>query len=90
MKALIFDMDGTMIDNMMIHHYAWQEKLAELGVVWSIEEVKAKVHGVNEEILERLFGDRFTPQERTIIAAEKRSQISRNIPPSAPINSWVT
>ncbi|KKK85256.1 hypothetical protein LCGC14_2775110 [marine sediment metagenome] len=26
-KALIFDMDGTMIDNMMVHHRAWQRKL---------------------------------------------------------------
>jgi beta-phosphoglucomutase-like phosphatase (HAD superfamily) len=30
-NALIFDMDGTMVDNMMVHHRAWQKKLAELG-----------------------------------------------------------
>ncbi|MFT4032393.1 MAG: HAD family phosphatase [Siphonobacter sp.] len=31
-KALIFDMDGTMVDNMMVHHHAWQSKLAEIGI----------------------------------------------------------
>ena len=24
---MIFDLDGTMVDNMMIHHKAWQSKL---------------------------------------------------------------
>ena len=71
MQAVIFDMDGTMVNNMMIHHYAWQRKLATLGLDWTIEEVKERVHGVNEEILERLFGDRFTPKERAQIAFEK-------------------
>lgn len=71
MKALIFDMDGTMVDNMMVHHRAWQRKLAELGLEMTLEEVHAQIHGVNEEILERLFGDRFSPAERTRVAAEK-------------------
>jgi phosphoglycolate phosphatase-like HAD superfamily hydrolase len=30
MAAFIFDMDGTMVDNMMVHHRAWQIKLADL------------------------------------------------------------
>ena len=71
--GIIFDMDGTMIDNMMIHHRAWQRKLAEYGLELSIEEVKEKIHGVNEEILERLFGDRFSPEERQRIAGEKEA-----------------
>ena len=73
MQAVIFDMDGTMVNNMMIHHYAWQRKLATLGLDWTIEEVKEKVHGVNEEILLRLFGDRFTAEERKQISSEKEA-----------------
>lgn len=72
-KGIIFDMDGTMVDNMMVHHRAWQKKLAELGLDMSIEEIKEKVHGINEEILERLFGDRFTPAERKQISWEKEA-----------------
>lgn len=71
MKAVIFDMDGTMVDNMMIHHRAWHQKLNALGLEMSLEEVMEKVHGVNVEILERLFGDRFTPEERVRISWEK-------------------
>ena len=66
-------MDGTMVDNMMTHHRVWQRKLAELGMDMHLEEVKEKVHGVNEEILERLFGDRFTPEDRKRISKEKEA-----------------
>tara|TARA_R110000868_G_scaffold408928_2_gene693246 strand:+ start:1925 stop:2575 length:651 start_codon:yes stop_codon:yes gene_type:complete len=71
MKGIIFDMDGTMINNMMVHHRAWQRKLSELGMEMSLEEVHQKVHGVNTEILKRLFGDRYTLEERQKISAEK-------------------
>ena len=72
-KGFIFDMDGTMIDNMMVHHRAWQQKLKEYGIDWSLEEVHEKVHGVNVELLERLFGDRFSMAERRQISKEKEA-----------------
>ena len=67
-----------MVDNMMIHHLAWQRKLKELGMVLSLSEVMLKVHGVNEEILERLFGDKFTPEQRIVFSREKEAEY-RNI-----------
>ena len=73
-KGIIFDMDGTMIDNMMVHHHAWKRKLGSLGLDMSLEEIMEKVHGINEEIIERLFGDRFTPAERKTISAEKEAE----------------
>jgi len=70
-QAAIFDMDGTMVDNMMVHHRAWQASLKKLGTDWPIEKVMQEIHGVNEEILHRLYGDRFTRTERLSISAEK-------------------
>ncbi|MFP4292667.1 MAG: HAD family hydrolase [Cyclobacteriaceae bacterium] len=70
-RAVIFDMDGTMVDNMMVHHRAWQVKLRELGMDLPLEEIRAKVHGINEEILERLFGEQLTPDERRRHSFEK-------------------
>ncbi len=70
-QAAIFDMDGTMVDNMMVHHRAWQASLKELGTDWPIEKVMQEIHGVNEEILHRLYGDRFTRDERLSISAKK-------------------
>ncbi|WP_234405842.1 HAD family hydrolase [Leeuwenhoekiella sp. MAR_2009_132] len=72
-KALIFDMDGTMIDNMMIHHRAWQKKLKDLGLEMSLEEVKRDIHGVNNEIIRRLFGNRFSEKEIAQIAWDKEA-----------------
>jgi beta-phosphoglucomutase family hydrolase len=72
-QGFIFDMDGTMVDNMMVHHRAWQRKLAENGLDLTLEEVKENIHGINEEIIERLFGDRFTPEDRRRIAGEKEA-----------------
>ncbi|MEH6659168.1 HAD family phosphatase [Leeuwenhoekiella marinoflava] len=72
-KALIFDMDGTMIDNMMIHHRAWQKKLQELGLEMTLEDVKRDIHGVNNEIIKRLFDDRFTDKEVAQIAWDKEA-----------------
>lgn len=67
-------MDGTMVDNMMIHHRAWQRLLNSLGLNYSLERVKEEIHGVNMEILQRLFGDRFTEQEREQLAAQKEAE----------------
>ncbi|MCK6691948.1 MAG: HAD family phosphatase [Thermoanaerobaculia bacterium] len=72
-QGFIFDMDGTMVDNMMVHHRAWQLKLAENGLELTLEEVKASIHGINEEIIERLFGERFGPEDRRRIAWEKEA-----------------
>lgn len=71
MKAVLFDMDGTMIDNMMVHHKAWQTKLSEVGIELSLEEVHQRIHGVNVELLEREFPSRFTLEERIQISKEK-------------------
>jgi beta-phosphoglucomutase len=73
-KGFIFDMDGTMVDNMMVHHRAWQIKLAELGLDLDIEAVRQTIHGKNEEILARLFGDRYTAAERFQLAWEKEAR----------------
>lgn len=78
MKAVIFDMDGTMIDNMMVHHRAWQQTLEKYGLPMSLEQVHKEIHGVNTEILERLFADKYTSEERAQIAAEKEETYQNN------------
>ena len=72
--GFIFDMDGTMVDNMMVHHRAWQAKLADVGLALTLDDVVAQCHGRNDEILTRLFGDRFSADERRLISQEKEAQ----------------
>ncbi len=76
-QAILFDMDGTLIDNMMIHHEAWRVALAEHGLVMTIEEVMVEIHGVNHEILARLFGDTFTIHEAKQFALKKEAAYRR-------------
>lgn len=70
-KGIIFDMDGTLIDNMMIHHRAWQIRLAQDGHQFSLQDVIEKCHGKNIEILERLFGNDYTLAQRQQLSNEK-------------------
>lgn len=81
MKGIIFDQDGTMIDNMMVHHWAWKGILSDLGLDMSIEEVMEKVHGINEEILLRLFGDTYSLEERQQISLDKEAQYRETFRP---------
>jgi beta-phosphoglucomutase len=73
-KGFIFDMDGTMVDNMMVHHHGWQRILAEYGLNMTLEEVMETCHGKNVEIIERLFPNKYTLAERERISFEKESR----------------
>lgn len=72
-NALIFDMDGTMVDNMMTHHRGWQKTLAAYGLQLTLEDVVATCHGKNVEIIERLFPGKYSLAERERISFEKES-----------------
>ncbi len=76
-KGMIFDMDGTMVDNMMVHHRAWQTALKAEGIDWPLDRVQQEVHGVNEEILLRLFGDQFTAADRKRVSWDKEAAYRR-------------
>ncbi len=86
-KGILFDLDGTLVDNMMVHHRAWQRKLKELGLDYSLERVKAEIHGVNTEILERLFGDKYTHEERVAISRDKEAAYREIFAPELETNT---
>ena len=61
-KAFLFDLNGTIIDDMEFHARAWYNILVnQLGANLTWEEVKKEMYGKNEELLIRIFGkDHFT------------------------------
>lgn len=63
--TFIFDLNGTIIDDMHFHTKAWHTLFnEELGANLSWEEVKVEMYGKNPEVLERVFGKgHFTSQE---------------------------
>ncbi len=53
--ALIFDLDGVVVDSMPVHALAWQRYLKELGI--SEGEVAQRMHGRrNDEIVREFLG----------------------------------
>jgi beta-phosphoglucomutase len=71
--GFIFDMNGTMIDDMGYHETIWHRILNdELHANISTDALKLQMYGKNEELLERIFGKgRFTADELNKIAMEK-------------------
>ncbi|MEJ7770168.1 MAG: beta-phosphoglucomutase family hydrolase [Chitinophagaceae bacterium] len=71
-KAFLFDMDGTMVDNMQYHLQAWQKIVAEAGSVMEGEEMFKELYGKNTEILTRILGtNKFTISEIKEMADRK-------------------
>lgn len=55
-KALLFDMDGVIVNNDAFHHLAFQEFCQKKGFELSDSDYKTKViGGTNEQIMQRLF-----------------------------------
>lgn len=73
-KAFLFDLNGTMIDDMAYHIRAWHRILNELGAGLSMERVKEECYGKNHELLERIFPGRFSLEEKNRMSLEKEKQ----------------
>jgi beta-phosphoglucomutase len=83
MKAFIFDLNGTMINDMPYHTKAWQNLLNnELGGNFTWDEVKPQMYGKNPEVLVRMFGpDRFTMEEMNRLSLEKEKKYQQEFLP---------
>jgi HAD superfamily hydrolase (TIGR01509 family) len=69
MRALIFDLDGTLVDTVYAHVFAWQQALAEAGLViegWLIHRRIGMSGGLFTRAVARELG-------RDISAAEEQS-----------------
>lgn len=77
-KAFLFDLNGTMINDMEYHTLAWYSIMTEdLGAKLDYTSVKKEMYGKNHEVLERVFGKgKFSPAEieRLSVDKEKRYQ----------------
>jgi beta-phosphoglucomutase len=72
-RAFLFDLNGTMIDDMAFHLDVWYNIITnDLGAKMTREEVKHHMFGKSQEVLMRIFGrDRFTDEELDRISLDK-------------------
>lgn len=72
-KAFLFDLNGTMINDMAYHNHAWHDILTnDLGANISFAAVKKQMYGKNQDLLERVFGvGHFSQEQIDQISIEK-------------------
>src|SRR6218665_1922958 len=75
-NAFLFDLNGTMIDDMHFHLKIWHDVLNnDLGANLSVEEVRSQMYGKNDELLARVFGaGKFTEAEVAEISQRKEDK----------------
>ncbi len=80
-KGFLFDLNGTMINDMPYHVNAWHAILNSLGANISIERTKEECYGKNNELLERIFPGRFTNEEKNNMSYEKEKKYQQDFRP---------
>jgi HAD superfamily hydrolase (TIGR01509 family) len=71
--AFLFDLNGTMVDDMHYHIKAWHKILTDLGANLSLQQMKEECYGKNDELLERIFPGRFSMEEKLVMSIEKET-----------------
>ena len=72
-SGLVFDMDGTLVDNMHFHHKAWKEFLRRQGVSITDEEFHRKNVGIITEIIPRFLPHAQEPDLILQLGMEKEA-----------------
>jgi beta-phosphoglucomutase len=80
-RAFLFDLNGTMIDDMHYHIKAWHRILNELGAGLTAEQVKHECYGKNHELIERIFPNRFSLEEKNRMSLEKETEYQQQFRP---------
>ena len=72
-RAFIFDMDGTIVDNIPYHFKAWEKVFRDHGRVFDPVTFHARNTGTIEETVRRFFGEELTLEEVYQVGEEKES-----------------
>jgi beta-phosphoglucomutase family hydrolase len=70
-RAVIWDMDGVIVDTVMYHCRAWQHILEKRGISITEEEYRNFFGQRNDTIIRRKIGERISDDELNNIAVEK-------------------
>ena len=73
-KAILFDMDGTLVDNMHFHHIAWMQFIEEKKLNIDAETLEHEYHkGTLIEVMARFFPELTTEKELREVGNEKEA-----------------
>lgn len=82
-KAFLFDLNGTMVNDMQYHLEAWFGIINDdLKTNLPREDVKKEMYGKNEEVLIRVFGEgKFSVERMNEISKEKERRYQKEYLP---------
>jgi HAD superfamily hydrolase (TIGR01509 family) len=73
-RAVLWDVDGTLVDSLEYHWLSWQEALGHEGYALSREQFLATFGRRNDEILRTYFGPDVTPARVLSISLDKEER----------------
>jgi HAD superfamily hydrolase (TIGR01509 family) len=80
LTALLFDLDGTLVNTDPIHFLAWQKMLSRYGIEIDDAFYKAQISGgLNPEIIQRIL-PQLSPEEAVDFADEKEAMFREMAP----------
>jgi len=79
--AFIFDLNGTMINDMDYHVKAWHRIFNGLGANISLERMKEECYGKNFEVIERVMPGKFSEKEKERMSYSKEEEYQREFRP---------
>lgn len=62
-NAIIFDVDGVLVDSYQAHFKSWREMLAEKGVSFTEEEFRSTFGRTSHDIIAALYGEDLTDDQ---------------------------
>jgi beta-phosphoglucomutase len=82
-EAFIFDLNGTMINDMHYHEKAWYDVLVnDLKAPLTLEQVRHQLYGKADEMFYRIFGiNKFSKEEIETISAQKEIRYRKEFLP---------
>jgi len=84
-RAIIWDMDGVIVDTAPHHFSAWQEAFRKMGVKYTEEDFRRYFGQRNDTIIRNILGKDIPQNELDVISREKerdaREKMKQNIKP---------
>lgn len=69
--AIIWDVDGTLVDTATLHFDAWKKLAGELGLQFTADDFAATFGRRNPEIIRHLFGEKYTDRDIATLGEQK-------------------